>query len=167
MRQLLLTSTFADPTIYVTFGLLVALALMIWFSSRRRKVTQDQVMKMHDELRPGQRIRTVGGVVGRIKEIREESPGFRTVLLETGNAKYPAYMLFDIQAVYGIVPEEGHTLSGSPIIDPAASANARVTKAQDASSAVTASSEDDINAREYVDKRNNFSTTKKKQTKRK
>lgn len=140
-------------------GLIILFGVMIWFSSRRRKMAQTQVAQMHDGLRPGQRVRTVGGVVGRIKEIREESPGFKTVLLETGNAKNPAFMLFDIQAIYGIVPEEGHTIQGTPITTSHDQPNA--------SNESQPNPDSDLNAAEYVSKRNNLSATKSKQTKRK
>ena len=106
---------YEDPMTYILLGLVVLFGVMIFLSSKRRRSTQQQILKMHDELRPGQRVRTVGGVVGRIKEIREESPGFKTVLIETGSAKFPAHMLFDVQAIYGIIAEEGHTIDGVPL----------------------------------------------------
>ena len=101
--------------------------MMLW-SGRRRKAAQEQVEKMLDELRPGQRVRTGSGIIGRIKEIREEAPAHtnekgvtvpavKTALLQTGTDKYPAYMLIDVYAIYNVMPEEGHTIAGLPVMN--------------------------------------------------
>jgi len=95
--------TWKDPSMYVTLLLLLGLLAVMMFSMKRRKAVKAQVEKMLDELRPGQRVRTVGGVIGRIKEIREEAPGLKTALLLTGSDKFPTYMLFDVQAIYAIL----------------------------------------------------------------
>jgi preprotein translocase YajC subunit len=112
------TPWYQDPSLYIMLLLVVVLGAMILLSSRRRKSAQQKAEQMLDTLRPGNRVRTVGGVVGRIKEIREESPGMKTVLLQTGNDKYPSFMLFDINAIFGIFPEEGHTIDGAPVLKP-------------------------------------------------
>ena len=136
----------------VLFG---ALAFYMIWSVRRRKNVHSQVEKMLDELRPGQRVRTLGGIIGRIKEIREESPArtnekgvvtpaVRTVLLQTGSDKNPSFMLFDIQAIYGVFPEEGHTLEGMPVVK-----NSPAPETKEALQDPT-----DLNAREYLEKRN-------------
>lgn len=109
------TNPLTDGTIWIIVVMIIGMGGYIFFISRRRKQTQQQVESMHDKLRPGMRVRTVGGVIGRIKEIREEAPKVKTVLLQTGSDKYPAYMLFDIEAIYGVFAEEGHTLSGQII----------------------------------------------------
>ena len=156
MKNLLLSppSILADPMTYILLGMVVLLGVMMFISAKRRRRSHEMITKMHDELRPGQRVRTVGGVVGRIKEIREESRELKTVLIQTGNDKHPAYMLFDIQAIYGVVPEEGHTIAGAPVPKPGQNANAQ------GGSELT-----DLDAREYVEKRNEVSkrnTTSKK-----
>ena len=117
---------FSDPTTIFMILLLVGLVVMMLWSSRRNRARSADAEKMLDELRPGQRVRTYSGVIGRIKEIREETPArvnakgvtipaVKTVLLQTGSEKYPAYMLMDIHAIFGIIAEEGHTLDGTPI----------------------------------------------------
>ena len=133
----------------VSLGFLVVavlvIGLMLVSSNRKRRSAHEQITKMHDELRTGQRVRTVGGVVGRIKEIREESREMKTVLLETGSDKVgKSFMLFDIQAIYGVVAEEGHTLNGAPI--PKEQTGADITG--------------NLDAREYVEKRNSISKRK-------
>ena len=108
--------------------LVVGLVLMMIWSNRRRRTAQEQVDKMLDSLRPGQRVRTGSGIIGRIKEIREEVPAHtnekgitvpavKSVLLQTGTDKYPAYMLIDIYAIYNVMSEEGHTIEGLPVMN--------------------------------------------------
>ena len=88
---------------YVVMGVIVLMfVVMVTLQSKKRKKSQDEYTGMLDTLRPGMRVKTVGGVIGRIKEIREEGPGFKTVLLETGTST----VLYDLQAIYGVVDDE-------------------------------------------------------------
>jgi len=147
-------SSFADPMMLIPLLLVVGLVIMMLWSSRRRKAARTETEKMLDELRPGQRVRTYSGIIGRIKEIREETPAYttekgqiipatKTVLLETGNDKNVSFMLFDIQAIHGLIPEEGHTIEGLPIQKLPAPEKKELLK-----------DPSDLDAREYVDKRN-------------
>lgn len=156
--------------------LLVGLvAMMVWSAKRRTKV-RTQVEKMLDELRPGVRIRTVGGIIGRIKEIREESPAHKnekgvqipavkTVLLQTGPDKQPTFLMIDIQAIYGIIAEEGHTIEGLPIMKLPSPEKQELLEAGPAKAETKTGNEkakDDFSAREYVDKRNALEAKDKK-----
>lgn len=90
--------------LYIFLGVAVlAVIVLYYFQSKRRRAAQAEYTGMLDTLRPGTRVKTVGGVIGKIVEIREEAPGFKTVLLETGNEKNPSFVLYDMQAIYGIV----------------------------------------------------------------
>ena len=73
---------------------------------RRQKKAQEDYMSMLDTLRPGVKVKMASGLLGRIKEIREEAPGFKTVTLNIGDGKNPVEMTFVIEAVQGIVNEE-------------------------------------------------------------
>jgi preprotein translocase subunit YajC len=95
-----------DSVYYLAIGFLIILAVMIFYQSHRRKSVQAEYQGMLDTLRQGMRVRTVGGVIGKIIEIREDASGFRTVLLETGTDGKPSFVLYDIQAIYGIVDDE-------------------------------------------------------------
>ena len=144
--------------------LVVGLLVMMVWSFRRRKNARIESEKMLDELRPGQRVRTYSGIIGRIKEIREETPAHttdkgvaipavKTVLIETGTDKNSSFMLFDINAIHGVIPEVGHTIEGLPVKSlPAPEKRELLQPAADPS---------DINAREYVDKRNALSNKDK------
>jgi len=122
------SNSWTDPSMLILVFLVVGLVLMMIWSNRRRRTAQEQVDKMLDSLRPGQRVRTGSGIIGRIKEIREEVPAHtnekgitvpavKSVLLQTGTDKYPAYMLIDIYAIYNVMSEEGHTIEGLPVMN--------------------------------------------------
>ena len=138
----------ADPMMYLLLGVIIFFTFMVFSNSKKRRRAYEQIRQMQDELRPGQRIRTVDGVVGRIKEIREESPELKTVLLQTGNDKCCGYVLLDICAVFGVIPEEGHTLEGAPAPKPSMSSE-QVSEATG-----------NMDVREYVEKRNDISKKK-------
>ena len=149
-----LANTWFDPMMILPLLLVVGLVIMMMWSRRRNKAARDEAEKMLDELRPGQRVRTYSGIIGRIKEIREESPAHttekgvqvpavKTVLIETGSDKNTSFMLFDIHAIHGVVPEEGHTIEGLPIAKLPAPEKKELLK-----------DPSDLDAREYVDKRN-------------
>lgn len=178
MNKFIAATNWTDPTMIFTLILLVGLVAMMMYSVKRRKSARVQVEKMLDELRPGQRVRTVGGIIGRIKEIREESPQVKTILLQTGSDKYPAYMLFDIQAIYGIFAEEGHTIDGAPLMklpapeekskhpkqstEPESKTETKTKSKTEPKSKAEPADATDLNAREYVDKRNALSDWNKK-----
>ena len=92
---------------YVLIGVLLAgmVALML-VQGRRQKKAQADYMAMLDTLRPGVKVKMASGLLGRIKEIREEAPGFKTITLNIGDDKNVVEMTFVIEAVQGIVNEE-------------------------------------------------------------
>jgi len=96
-------------------GLLLLVFGFFFMQMRRRKSVMNEQVQMVDRLRPGMRVKTVAGVIGRIKEIREESSSLKTVLLETGNDKMTSFVLYDIQAVLSIVDEAGANVTISNV----------------------------------------------------
>jgi len=163
----LIASAFADPMMLLPLLLIVGLIIMMLWSSRRRKAARSETEKMLDELRPGQRVRTYSGIIGRIKEIREETPAHttekgvvipavKTVLIETGNGKNVSFMLFDINAIHGLIPEEGHTIEGLPVQKLPAPEKRELLE-----------DPTDLDAKKYVDKRNALSNADKPKKKKK
>lgn len=104
--NLLAMSSDTASTLGILGLFVAAMVVMIVLNGGRRKKMQAEYSGMLDSLRVGTKVKTVGGVIGVIKEIREEAPGFRTVLLETGVSPNCSYVLYDLQAVYGIVDTE-------------------------------------------------------------
>ena len=92
---------------YVLIGvLLLGMIALLFVQSRRQKKAQEDYMAMLDTLRPGVKVKMASGLLGRIKEIREEAPGFKTITLNVGEDKNAVEMTFVIEAVQGIVNEE-------------------------------------------------------------
>lgn len=92
---------------YILIGvLLVGMIVLMVVQGRKSKKAQDDYMAMLDNLRVGMKVKMASGLLGRIKEIREEAPGFKTVVLETGDARNATEMTFVLEAVQGIVNEE-------------------------------------------------------------
>ena len=92
---------------YILIAVLLAgmVALMFVQGSRQKKAQADY-LAMLDTLRPGVKVKMASGLLGRIKEIREEAPGFKTITLNIGEDKNAVEMTFVIEAVQGIVNEE-------------------------------------------------------------
>ena len=149
----LLLAIYEDPYTWLLLVLVAVVGVMIFFQMRRRRAMNQQVTSMIDALRPGQRVKTVGGVIGRIKEIREEVPGLKTILLETGDPKNPTLVLYDIQAIYGVISDEA-------VAQAQAAAQATPQLAEQPAKV----SEEAFDAKTYVEKSNKSrqSTTAKK-----
>jgi preprotein translocase YajC subunit len=90
----------------ILIAFVVLMFVMMFISSGKQRKAQADFLSMIDTLRAGMRVKMQSGVIGRIKEIREEAPGFRVVLIETGDDKNNAVVLYDIHAVQGIINEE-------------------------------------------------------------
>ena len=58
----------------------VALIAVMWFSSRSTKKQEKQQQDMRDSLQIGDEITTIGGIIGKIVSIKEE-----TLVLETSH----------------------------------------------------------------------------------
>lgn len=92
---------------YILIGvLLLGMVVLMVVQGRRQKKAQEDYTAMLDTLRPGVKVKMASGLLGRIKEIREEAPGFKTVTLKIGEDKNTVEMTFVIEAVQGIVNEE-------------------------------------------------------------
>ena len=66
-------------TIFMILGLL---AIMYFFMIRPQKKQEKKINEMRENLQVGDEITTIGGIIGRIVSIKEE-----TVLIETGRDK--------------------------------------------------------------------------------
>ncbi len=92
---------------YIMLGVvLIAMFVFMILQGRKQKKAQEDYVSMLDSLRPGTKVKMASGLLGRIKDIREEAPGFKTVTLNIGEDKNVVEMTFVIEAVQGIVNEE-------------------------------------------------------------
>ena len=53
--------------------IVVAMVAMLWFTSRSNKKQEKQAQDMRDSLQVGDEITTIGGIIGKIVSIKEET----------------------------------------------------------------------------------------------
>ncbi len=90
---------FSDPIQLIMLGALV-LILVVWviFSRRSQKKRQEEVQNTLNAVRPGNKVKTIGGICGIVVEVNDEE---NTFVLETGSeTSGKSYMKFDKQAIY-------------------------------------------------------------------
>lgn len=79
---LMLTSTGGDigSTIFLVI-MIVALIAIFFFSSRKQKKQDQEIANMRNNLQVGDEITTIGGIIGKVISIKEE-----TCVIETSRA---------------------------------------------------------------------------------
>ena len=95
-------------TVFIILIVAAFVAMMI-FNSRSQKKRQQESQKMLDAIKPGSKVKTIGGICGVVVEVNAEE---NTFVLETGTeASGKSYIKFDKQAVYqtDAVPEGAQT----------------------------------------------------------
>ena len=81
--------------IVVIVGLFVG---MMFLNRRSQKKRQEEADKMLNAIKPGNKVKTIGGICGIVVEI---CPDDNTFVLETGTeASGKSYIKFDRQAIY-------------------------------------------------------------------
>ena len=84
---------------YVILGvLIVAIIVMFVFSSKRRKKQEEEAKNLIDAVKPGNKVKTIGGICGIVVEVDTEE---NTFVLETGSEQSgKCFLKFDRQAIY-------------------------------------------------------------------
>ncbi len=78
--------------------IIIALIAVMVVSSRRNKKRQKEAENLINSVKPGNKVKTIGGICGIVVEVDDEE---NTFVLETGNeANGKSYMKFDKQAIY-------------------------------------------------------------------
>ena len=99
----------SNVSTFIILGLLVvAIVVMFVLSSRRRKKQEQDAKNLVDAVKPGNKVKTIGGICGIVVEIDNEE---NTFVLETGTEQSgKCYIKFDKQAIYQtdavVKPEE-------------------------------------------------------------
>ena len=84
---------------YILMGVLFAIIIMFMVLNRQsQKKRQQQAMDMLNAIKPGSKVKTIGGICGVVVEVCPED---NTFIMETGSeASGKSYIKFDKQAVY-------------------------------------------------------------------
>lgn len=86
--------------IVVLVVIVVAMLVIPMFTNKKK---QKEVNEMHSKVVPGAVIKTIGGIIGTVVEIRQTSAVDREMVIETGIGDNKTTMVFDMQALYQIV----------------------------------------------------------------
>ena len=88
--------------------LIVALLVVPMFTNKKRA---KQTEELHNSLQPGDLIKTVGGIIGTVKEVRQVSPVDKEMVIETGVGDNKTTMTFDIAALYQVMSRSSSTVA--------------------------------------------------------
>ena len=80
--------------------LLVAMIVLPMITQKKR---QKAVQELHNSIGVGDKVKTVGGIVGRIVAINEINALEKEFVLETGEEGSKCTMVFDFNAIYQVM----------------------------------------------------------------
>ena len=102
----LLAEQQADWTSYLMIGVLLVaiIGLFVW-SSYSNKKKQKQAQEVVNNLKIGDRVKTIGGICGFVAEINDAE---NTFVLKTGMNGHDSYVKFDKGAIYQTAPGSGN-----------------------------------------------------------
>lgn len=86
--------------IVIIAAFLVFMFVTQYFSRKKR---EKQVQGTFDSVKPGVKIKTIGGMICTVVKVIEVTPVERQILVETGEGDNKTTMLFDMQAVYQVL----------------------------------------------------------------
>ena len=88
----------SNVTSYIFIGVIAALliAFFVWsyISNKKKQKTSNDTI---NAIKPGSKVKTIGGVCGEVVEIDDEE---NTFVLKTGTGDCVSYLKFDKQAIY-------------------------------------------------------------------
>ena len=94
-------------TIIIMIVLIVAIiGLFIWQTINGKK-EQKEAQNMVNQLKVGDRVKTIGGICGFVAEINDAE---NTFVLETGLDDRKSYVKFDKGAIYQTAPAQGNAV---------------------------------------------------------
>lgn len=101
MNNFLLAAGNTSSIIWLVLLIAMVIVMLVLPSiSQKKRATAYQ--EMQNRLRSGDKVQTVGGIVGKIHKIKE-SNGVKTVFIETGDKNNKVVIEFDINAIAGVV----------------------------------------------------------------
>ncbi|MBQ7224546.1 MAG: preprotein translocase subunit YajC [Clostridia bacterium] len=89
----------------VVIGLLLVAMIVLPMITQKKR--QKAVQEMHNSIGVGDKIKTVGGIVGVIVAINEINALEKEFVLETGQEGSKCTMVFDFNAIYQVMAKRG------------------------------------------------------------
>lgn len=100
MKNLLLANDF-----FATYGMLIILVVLVaalmLYSFRRKKLEDQYRAQLSEQIVPGAKIKTYGGLYGTVVSVIDTTDG-KLLVIKTGEGKNVSYQKIHINAVYGI-----------------------------------------------------------------
>lgn len=101
---------------YVILGvMIVAIVVLFVFSGRRRKKQEQEAKSLIDAVKPGNKVKTIGGICGIVVEVDADE---NTFVLETGTEQSgKCFLKLDRQAIYqtdAVVEKEEESKEEAP-----------------------------------------------------
>ena len=82
---------------WITIGLFAVLMIVFFITSRRsQKKREEEAKKVLDALKPGHKVKTIGGICGTVYSVSDVD---NTFVLETGSGDHKSYLTFDKYAI--------------------------------------------------------------------
>lgn len=82
----------------VGWGLIIALLMWFYFSNKKRMKQQQEYIDRRNNIKPGNKVMTIGGITGTVVEV---NPDDNTFVLETGSEEMgKSYLRFDKAAIH-------------------------------------------------------------------
>ncbi len=91
--------------------LVIVLIVMPIFTNKKR---QQSVNTLHNSLKVGDKVMTIGGIIGTVTDVRQTSPVDKEFTIETGEDGRKTTMVLDIKALYQILPAASATTAVEP-----------------------------------------------------
>ncbi len=99
----------------IVLGVLIIAMLVLPSMSQKKRI--QAYKEMQGNLKAGDKVQTVGGVIGRIVRINEKD-GMKTMVLETGDKTNKMYIEFNLDAIAGVVTTPNmETATAAPIAE--------------------------------------------------
>ena len=83
--------------LWALVGLMVLFLVYTFISGRKRNKKMEEEKARLSDIHPGYKVTTIGGVVGTVVEVDDETNSF---VLKTGTEDNCSYLTFDKQAIY-------------------------------------------------------------------
>ena len=101
----------------VGWGLIIALLMWFYFSNKKRMKQQQEYIDRRNNIKPGNKVMTIGGITGTVVEV---NPDDNTFVLETGSEEMgKSYLRFDKAAIH-----DSDAIAQEPVETPAQDAEA-------------------------------------------
>lgn len=87
--------------IVLVVALVLVLVIMPIFTNKKR---QKSISDLHGALKAGDRIMTIGGIIGTVLAVNQVSPVDKEIIIETGVGDNKTTLVLDIKALYQVIP---------------------------------------------------------------